>query len=92
MVCALIKKSCSLHGRNISSLAKEEQPHWAVRREEIKITSEELGRGSYGEVKVAKLRGYHVAAKCFHQHLIISEYYRHQFKRENEHLCQDSPS
>ena len=63
-----------------------------MRREEIKITSEELGRGSYGEVKVAKLRGYHVAAKCFHQHLIISEYYSTSVQTRDEHLCQDSPS
>ena len=45
------------------------------------ITSEVLGMGSYGEVKVAKLRGYHVAAKCLHQQ-ILSEYNIHQFKRE----------
>ena len=33
----------------------QEQSHWIVRREDIKMTKEVLGKGSWGEVKVAKL-------------------------------------
>ena len=45
------------------------------------ITSEVLGMGGWGKVRVAKLRGYRVAAKCLHQQ-ILSEYNVLQFKRE----------
>ena len=31
--------------------------HWMVSREEIEMTKEELGRGGWGVVKVAKFRG-----------------------------------
>ena len=31
-----------------SQLAGEEQPHWVVRREEVEMTTEELGRGGWG--------------------------------------------
>ena len=37
-----------------SQLAGEEQPHWVVRREEVEMTTEELGRGGWGVVNVAK--------------------------------------
>ena len=33
---------------------REEQPHWVVRREEVELTEEVLGRGGWGVVKVAK--------------------------------------
>ena len=52
-----------------------------VSREEIEMTKEELGRGGWGVVKVAKFRGLRVAAKCLHQ-VIISRYNRRQFSRE----------
>ena len=42
---------------------REEQPHWVVRREEVELTEEVLGRGGWGEVRVAKFRGLRVAAK-----------------------------
>ena len=45
------------------------------------ITSEVLGMGGWGKVRVAKLRGYRVAAKCLHQE-ILSEHNIQQFKRE----------
>ena len=60
---------------------REEQPHWVVRREEVELTEEVLGRGGWGEVKVAKFRGLRVAAKCLHN-VIISEYNQHLFSRE----------
>ena len=56
------------------------------------ITSEVLGMGGWGKVRVAKLRGYRVAAKCLHQHLILSEYNSTSVQTRDEHLCQDSPS
>ena len=64
-----------------SQLAEEEQPHWVVRREEVEMTTEELGRGGWGVVIVAKFRGLRVAAKCLHQ-MIISRHNIRQFTRE----------
>ncbi len=52
-----------------------------VHREEIQLTEEELGRGGWAVVKVAKFRGVRVAAKCLH-HQIISDYNRDLFTRE----------
>ena len=51
-----------------------------VRREEVEMTTEELGRGAWGVVKVAKFRGLRVAAKC-HQ-VIISYHNLHQLTCE----------
>ena len=42
-------------------LAGEEQPHWVVRREEVEMTTEELGKGGWGVANVAKLRGQRVS-------------------------------
>ena len=62
-------------------MSSDEQPHWMVRREEVIMTSEVVGRGGWGEVRVAKFRGLRVAAKSLH-HVIISRYNKHQFTRE----------
>ena len=62
-------------------LQVEDQPFWVVNREEIQFTEEELGKGGWAEVKVAKFRGDRVAAKCLHT-LIISHYNRALFIRE----------
>ena len=61
----------------------QEQSHWVVRREEIEITEEVLGKGGWGEVKVAKFRGLRVAAKCLHG-VILSPYNISVFTREME--------
>ena len=61
----------------------QEQSHWVVRREEIEVTNETLGRGGWGEVKVAKFRGLRVAAKCLHE-VILSPYNISVFTREME--------
>ena len=45
------------------------------------MTTEELGRGAWGIVNVAKFRGIRVAAKCLHL-VIISDYNIRQFSRE----------
>ena len=60
---------------------REEQPHWVVRREEVELTEEVLGRGGWGEVKVAMFRGLRVAAKFLHD-MIISDYNQQLFSRE----------
>ena len=52
-----------------------------VHREEIQFTDQELGRGGWAVVKVAKFRGLQVAAKCLHT-LIVSDYNRQLFVRE----------
>ena len=54
---------------------------WIISREEIHMTEHILGRGGWGEVKVATFRGLHVAAKCLHE-LIISQYNISVFARE----------
>ena len=65
----------------MSSEGREEQPHWVVRRDEVVITSEVVGRGGWGEVRVAKFRGLRVAAKSLDR-VILSDYNIHQFTRE----------
>ena len=42
-----------------------------VRREEVELTEEVVGRGGWGEVKVAKFRGYDVACPPQYDHLRI---------------------
>ena len=54
---------------------------WIISREEIHMTEQILGRGGWGEVKVATFRGLSVAAKCLHE-LIISQYNISVFARE----------
>ena len=61
----------------------QDQSHWVVRREEIEMTEEILGKGGWGEVKVAKFRGLRVAAKCLHE-VILSSYNVSVFTREME--------
>ena len=59
-----------------------EEPFWAVEREEIELQEgEELGRGGWAVVKVAKFRGARVAAKCLYG-VIASDYNRELFVRE----------
>ena len=61
----------------------QEQSYWVVRREEIEMSEEVLGKGGWGEVKVAKFRGLRVAAKCLHE-VILSPYNISVFTREME--------
>ena len=61
--------------------SQQDQPHWVVDRDEVIMTQEVLGNGSYGKVKVAVFRGLRVAAKSLHG-IIISEYTRDLFSRE----------
>ena len=59
----------------------QQQSHWVVRKEEIEMTDEVLGKGGWGEVKVAKFRGLRVAAKCLYE-VILSPYNISVFTRE----------
>ena len=61
----------------------QQQSHWVVRKEEIEMTDEVLGKGGWGEVKVAKFRGLRVAAKCLYE-VILSPYNISVFTREME--------
>ena len=62
--------------------AAEEEPFWAVGWEEIELQEgEELGRGGWAVVMLAKFRGARVAAKCLHG-VIASDYNRELFVRE----------
>ena len=60
-----------------------QQDHWVVTKGDITMTQEVLGKGGWGEVRVAKFRGLRVAAKCLHN-IILSDYNIHLFTREME--------
>ena len=61
--------------------ARSHDQFWSVHRDEIQFTDQELGRGGWAVVRVAKFRGLQVAPKCLHT-LIVSEYNRQLFVRE----------
>ena len=58
-----------------------ENPHWVIRRNEVTLTPEILGKGGWGEVKIGVFRGTKVAVKCLHE-AIISEQNCDLFSRE----------
>ena len=60
---------------------EEMDPLWVVRRDEINLTEEELGRGGWAVVRVARFRETRVAAKCLYGQ-IASNYNRLLFIRE----------
>ena len=55
--------------------------HWVINKDEVTLTKEELGRGSYAVVTVGIFRGLKVAVKSLHT-IIISNYNRGLFSRE----------
>ncbi|XP_019852807.1 PREDICTED: uncharacterized protein LOC100632541 [Amphimedon queenslandica] len=56
--------------------------HWVINdKDEVTLTKEELGRGSYAVVTVGIFRGLRVAVKSLHK-IIISDYNRGIFSRE----------
>ena len=68
--------------REAEQRAAQEEPFWVVGREEIELQDgEELGRGGWAVVRVAKFRGARVAAKCLYGE-IASDYNRELFVRE----------
>ena len=80
-VCQQTQQTNANLQRQIQQL--QEQSYWVVRREEIEMTEEILGKGGWGEVKVAKFCGLRVAAKCLHE-VILSPYNISIFTREME--------
>ena len=60
---------------------QQEKPFWAVQRQEIQITKEEIGRGGWGAIVVALFRGQRVAAKTLYNQ-IISPHNLRLFTRE----------
>ena len=59
----------------------QSQPFWAISRQEIHLTSENIGVGGWANVKVAVFRGQRVAAKCLHNQIISAHNVR-LFTRE----------
>ena len=55
--------------------------HWVIDKDEVILTREELGRGSYATVNVGIFRGLRVAVKSLHT-IIISDYNLALFSRE----------
>ena len=56
--------------------AKEEAdgtPAWMIPKDEVQVTSKELGRGRWGYVRVANYRGAQVAAKCYYEGSVDAE-------------------
>uniref|UniRef100_A0A1X7SLW2 Protein kinase domain-containing protein n=1 Tax=Amphimedon queenslandica TaxID=400682 RepID=A0A1X7SLW2_AMPQE len=60
---------------------RESQDHWSINKDEVTLTKEELGRGSYAVVTVGIFRGLRVAVKSLHN-IIISDYNLGIFSRE----------
>ena len=55
--------------------------HWVINKDEVTLTKEELGKGSYAVVTVGIFRGLRVAVKSLHT-VIISDYNLGIFSRE----------
>ncbi|XP_019860285.1 PREDICTED: trichohyalin-like, partial [Amphimedon queenslandica] len=60
---------------------QERESSWVVDRNDIRMTERILGRGGWGEVRVARFHGLEAAAKVLHE-TIISEYNLSLFSRE----------
>jgi hypothetical protein len=57
------------------------QPSWSIAQHHLQITTQVLGRGAWGEVRVGIYQGTRVAVKKMHD-VIISNHNREQFERE----------
>ena len=67
--------------RQLEQQIQVAESSWVVNRREIIMTEVVLGKGGWGEVKVAGFRGLKVAAKCLYE-VIISPYNIGTFSRE----------
>ena len=67
--------------RQLEEQIQVAESSWVVNRREIIMTKVVLGKGGWGEVKVAGFRGLNVAAKCLYE-VIISPYNIGTFSRE----------
>ena len=78
----LQEKERELQGKNGELQEKErELQNWVINKDEVILTREELGRGSYATVNVGTFRGLKVAVKSLHT-IIISDYTIALFSRE----------
>ena len=50
----------------LEEIARQHEQNWKVRHEDVTFTSEELGRGAWGAVRVGVFRGQRVAVKQLH--------------------------
>ena len=57
------------------------QPSWSIAQHQLQITTQILGRGAWGEVRVGIYQGTRVAVKKMHD-VIISNHNRELFERE----------
>ena len=78
---ARLVREQSMREREAIQRAGESDMPWLARRAEVHMTSETLGGGGWGEVKVAEFRGMRVAAKVLFRQL-QSPYYHNIFIRE----------
>ena len=67
--------------RQLEEQIQVAESSWVVNRREITMTEVVLGKGGWGEVKVAGFRGLKVAAKCLYE-IIISPHNITKFSRE----------
>ena len=67
--------------RETDERLQQAEAQWAVQRDDIDLTEEEVGRGGWAAVKVAVFRGTRVAAKCFYRQ-IVTHHNRRLFRRE----------
>ena len=67
--------------RQLEEQIQVAESSWVVNRREIIMTEVVLGKGGWGEVKVAGFRGLKVAAKCLYE-IIISPHNMRKFSRE----------
>ena len=67
--------------RQLEEQIQVAESSWVVNRREIIMTEVVLGKGGWGEVKVAGFRGLKVAAKCLYE-IIISPHNIRKFSRE----------
>jgi len=67
--------------RKAAGFDGSEEKHWLIQKKEVRMTSQSLGSGGWGEVKVGYFRGSKVAAKILYKDL-QSPYYHDSFVRE----------
>uniref|UniRef100_A0A1X7TMD3 Protein kinase domain-containing protein n=1 Tax=Amphimedon queenslandica TaxID=400682 RepID=A0A1X7TMD3_AMPQE len=68
-------------GRRYQQPTELTDDHWSIDKDEVTLTKEELGRGSYAVVTIGIFRGLRVAVKSLHT-IIISDYNLGIFSRE----------
>ena len=67
--------------QQVESRMQTLQPSWSIAQHHLQITTQVLGRGAWGEVRVGIYQGTKVAVKKMHE-VIISDHNRELFERE----------